>query len=79
MTKQQIESLKTNPIRTWYAYYNALCFKDWGIDLACNLHPDWSEDHEDYWQVKGKNSRVLKFIGTSTQATNYFNVFVKAL
>lgn len=75
MTKKQIESLGSRPVRSWYAFYNPLNNKEWMIDLACNLHPDWSEDNEDYWQVKGKNGRVLVFIGTKNEAFNYFNVF----
>ena len=79
MTKQQISSLQERPIRAWYGYFNPLVPSDWSIDLCCNVSPDWSEDYEDYWQVKGKGGRLIKFIGTFTQASNFFGLLIKTL
>ena len=79
MTKQQIESLKKWPIRSWVASYSAFNYLEWTPELLCNVGPDWCEDFEDEYILKGRSGRVLKFIGTYTQAVNYFSPLIKAL
>lgn len=79
MTKRQIESLKSQPVRSWVASYSAFNSQEWTPELLCNVGPDWCEDFEDEYILKGRGGRILKFIGTYTQAISYFLPLIKVL